>query len=127
MAQLGSDFLWPWPTAYRRFLCWRRALELARDEEARLSGVAGPDLAAAILAALRYSREGASLSAATLGGDEAFVEERIGRLMRPLETGAPQANKGALWLLALAVGVMLAVLVGTEFGERVVQVLLGVA
>jgi Zn-dependent protease with chaperone function len=126
LAQLGSDLLWPWPTAYGRFLHWRRALELARDEEARLNGVAGPDLAAAILAAFRCHREDASLSAATLGGNASFVEERIARLMRPLETEAPQANTSALWLLALAVGVMLAVLLGTEFGERVVGTLLTV-
>ena len=56
LAQLGSDLLWPWPAADARFRCWRRALELARDEEARLNGIAGPDLAAAILAALRLSR-----------------------------------------------------------------------
>jgi hypothetical protein len=126
LAQLGSDFLWPWPTAYRRFLHWRRALELARDEEARLSGVAGPDLAAAILASLRCHRGDASLSAVTLGGDASFVQERIARLMGPLETETQQANKSALWLLALAVGVMLAVLLGTEFGEGVVGTLLTV-
>jgi hypothetical protein len=126
LAQLGSDFLWPWPTAYGRFLHWRQALELARDEEARLSGVAGPDLAAAILASFRCHQGDASLSAATLGGDASFVEERIARLMRPLETEAPQANKSARWLLALAVGIMLAVLLGTEFGERVVGTLLTV-
>jgi len=127
LAQLGSDLLWPWPTAHSRFLCWRGALELARDEEARLSGVAGPDLAAAILASLRFSRGDRSLSAATLGGNESFVEERIARLMRPLETEARQANKSVLWLLALAVGVVLAILLGTELGERVVGSLLAAA
>ncbi|MFI5395270.1 MAG: M56 family metallopeptidase [Candidatus Binatia bacterium] len=125
LAQLGSDLLWPWPTAYSRFLCWRRALELARDEEARLSGIAGPDLAAAILAALRFSQGGVSLSAATLGGDKTFVGERMARLMRPLETDVPHANKSFFWLLALMVGVV-AVVLGTEFGERVVRTLLAV-
>jgi hypothetical protein len=126
LAQLGSDLLWPWPTACWRFVHWRRALELARDEEARASGVAGADLAAAILASFRCSRGGASLSAAALGGDESFVEERIARLMRPLEIERPQVNKNFPWLLALAVGVILAVLLGTEFGERVVGTLLAV-
>ncbi|HEX7409818.1 MAG TPA: M56 family metallopeptidase [Candidatus Binatia bacterium] len=127
LAQLGSDLLWPWPTARSRFLCWRRALELARDEEARLRGIAGPDLAAAILAALRCGRGGGSLSTATLGGDESFVKERITRLMQALETEAPQAKKRSLWLLALAAGVVLAVVLGTEFGERVMRTLLAVA
>ena len=126
LAQLGSDLLWPWPAARARFQCWRRALELARDEEARLSGVAGPDLAAAILAALRFSRRRASLSAAALGGDELLVAERIACLMRPLETEAAQADKRGMWLLALAVGITLAVVLGTEFGERAVRVFLAV-
>jgi Zn-dependent protease with chaperone function len=125
VAQLGSDLLWPWPAAHARFQCWRRALELARDEEARLCGVAGPDLAAAILAALRCSRADASLSAAALGGDEALVAERIARLMRPLETEAPPADERSFWRLALAAGITLAVLLGTEFGERAVRAFLG--
>lgn len=126
LAQLGSDLLWPWPPAYSRFLCWRRALELARDEEARQRGIAGPDLGAAILAALRFSRPGAPLNAATLGGDEALLEERVARLLQPLETEVPQATESALWLLAFAVGVTLALLCGTEFGELAVRSLLAV-
>jgi hypothetical protein len=124
LAQLGSDLLWPWPMAHARFACWRRALELARDEEARRSGIAGPDLAAAILASLRCCREGVPVSVATLRGDESLVEERIARLMRPLETEAPRVRRTALWPLALTVGVALAVLLGREFGERGVRTLL---
>jgi hypothetical protein len=126
LAQLGSDLLWPWPAAYARFLCWRRALELARDEEARLHGVAGADLAAAILATLRCSRGAGRLTAAALGGYESFVEERIARLLRPLASEAPPANKGALWALAVAAGVSLAVLLGSEFGECAVRSFLAV-
>jgi hypothetical protein len=126
LAQLGSDLLWPWPAANARFHCWRQALELARDEEARLGGVAGADLAAAILAALRCSRGGGALSAATLGGDASFVEGRIARLLRPLESDAPPANKSVLCALALAVGISLAVLLGSEFGERAVRSFLAV-
>jgi BlaR1 peptidase M56 len=124
LAQLGSDLLWPWPTAHSRFTCWQRALELARDEEARLSGIAGPDLAAAILASVRFSRQGAWLDAATLGGDAALVADRITRLMRPLETEAPHRNNRARWLFASAVGVTSAVLLGIEFGERAVRTFL---
>jgi hypothetical protein len=126
LAQLGSDLLWPWPAAAARFLCWRRALELARDEEVRLEGIAGPDLAAAILVALRFSRQGAALNAPTLGGDASFVEERIARLMQPLETEAPRAKESALWLVAMTAGVTGAVLLGTEFGERAVRAFLAV-
>lgn len=123
LAQLGSDLLWPWPSAYARFLCWRRALELARDEEARLNGISGADLAAAILGALRFSAASAPLSAATLAGDESFIKERIARLMRPLEATAPHTL--VMWPLALAVGALFAVRLGTAFGERVVRTVLG--
>ncbi|MFI5367056.1 MAG: M56 family metallopeptidase [Candidatus Binatia bacterium] len=124
LAQLGCDLLWPWPMASARFLCWRQALELARDEEARLNGAAGPDLAAAILGALRFSHAGASPSAATLGGDASFVQDRIARLMRPVDAEALPSNRRMLWLCAVAVSVTAAVLLGTEFGERVVRALL---
>jgi len=126
LAQLGSDLLWPWPAAQSRFQYWRRALELARDEEARLNGVAGPDLAAAILASLRLSGDGASMRAAALGGDASLVTDRIARLMQPLERDALQADKRGLWLPVIAIGITLAVLLGSEFGERAVRVLLAV-
>ena len=124
LAQLGSDLLWPWPAAEARFLRWRQALELARDEEARLSGIAGPDLAAAILSSVQLSRSDTSSSAASLSGDASFVKERIARLMQPLEPGTPQVNGSVVWLLGVAFGVLLAALLGTEFGERVVRSLL---
>jgi hypothetical protein len=123
LAQLGSDLLWPWPTASSRFRCWQRALELARDEEARLSGIAGPDLAAAILASIRLSRANASVSA-TLAGDAAVVADRVTRLMRPLETEALAMNTRVLWLAASAAGVTVAVLLGIEFGEPALRTFL---
>jgi hypothetical protein len=126
LAQLGSDLLWPWPTASSRFRCWRRALELARDEEARLSGVAGPDLAAAILASVRFGRANAAVSAATLGGDAAVIADRITRLMRPLETEGIAMNMRVLWLAASAAGMTTAVLLGMEFGERALRTFLAV-
>jgi Zn-dependent protease with chaperone function len=126
LGQLGSDLLWPWPAAAARLRCWRQALELARDDEARLDGVAGPDLAAAILVALRSGQRLASTSAATLGADEYAVGERIARLLRPITTETAYTNDGTPWFLALAVGVLAAMLLGTEFGERAVRTLLAV-
>jgi hypothetical protein len=126
LGQLGGDLLWPWPAAAARLRCWRQALELARDDEARLDGVAGPDLAAAILVALRSPQGLAPTSAATLGADEDAVGERIARLMRPVTAETAQANDGTTWILALAVGVIAAVLLGTEFGERAVRILLAI-
>jgi hypothetical protein len=53
MAQLATDLQWPLPSARRRFLAWRVALELARDDEAVARGVDGGDLAAGLLAVAR--------------------------------------------------------------------------
>ena len=126
LGQLASDVLWPWPAAAARFLRWRRALELARDEEARLRGAAGADLAAAVLAALRFSNGAVSGNAAALGGDQSVVAERIAYLMRPLEAAGPDTSGSRWWWLAAAFGVGTAVLLGSEFGERVVRALFAV-
>ncbi len=126
LAQAATDVLWPWPSARSRLMCWKRALELARDDEARLRGASGPDLAAAILAVLR-ANSGASQAAAMLGGDQAFVQHRVARLLRPLNIVAPQKGRGARWLLAAAAvfALSVAVATGSAFGEHAVRVLLG--
>jgi len=48
LAQLATDLQWPWPQSAHRFRDWLIALEVARDEEARMQGIEGPDIAAAI-------------------------------------------------------------------------------
>src|SRR5258708_22776296 len=50
LAQHAADLQWPWPQAQKRFRLWGLALELARDDDARASGVDGYDLATSILA-----------------------------------------------------------------------------
>ena len=126
LAQLGSDLCYPWPQAAVRFRCWRQALELARDEEARFSGIPGPDLAAAILASLKFHRAAAPVRAASMVGDATFVKDRIARLMQPLEP-AESHGKSAAWVLGVGLAVVLALLFGTAFGERVVRSFLLVA
>lgn len=81
--QLVTDLQWPWPWARQRFTAWRAALEMARDEEARLRGIAGADLAAAIL---RVARAELRPSAhALLAGDaEEVLKERVARLLAPI-------------------------------------------
>src|SRR5436190_2658766 len=53
LAQIATDLQWPSPSARRRFEHWLTSLELARDEEARLDGAAGEDLAAAVVTVAR--------------------------------------------------------------------------
>jgi hypothetical protein len=126
LAQIGTDMLWPWPAAHHRLLRWKRDLEFERDDEARRRGTAGPDLAAAILTAIRMTRTDAPWSAATLGGDEAFLKQRVARLLQPLEPRAPQLNPGVLWwALPEAAAISLAMLMGATFGERAVRALFG--
>jgi hypothetical protein len=125
LAQVGTDLLWPWPAAAARLRCWRAALELARDEEARLRGVEGPDIAAAILMVFRFYPPGTPSTAAALGSDAALLERRIARLMLPLEADTLPPSNGPLRLLVLA-GVILAVLLGSVFGEHAVRTFLAV-
>jgi BlaR1 peptidase M56 len=124
LAQLGSDLLWPWPMAAARLQEWRSALEVARDEEARVSGITGPDLAAAILASLRITRGTVPLSTATLGGDVERIEQRLARLLRPLEAEFPASRAHTVRLLLFAAGMAVAVLLGSAFGEPLVRSLL---
>jgi hypothetical protein len=126
LAQIGTDLLWPWPAAQSRMVCWKQALELARDDEARHDGAAGPDLAAAILTVLRVSGASAPSAAATLGGEEAFLKQRVARLLQPLAADSTRPPRNALWLpIAVLLGITLASLAGTVFGEGAVRVLFG--
>jgi Peptidase family M48 len=120
LAQLGADLLWPSSTAAARLRCWGRALELARDEEVRSVGVAGPDLAAAILGALRLNQASVPAGVATLS-DEAFVKERVARLLQPLETELRRGHKTLALLFVVTVAVLLAVLLGIRYGEGLVR------
>jgi hypothetical protein len=87
LAQLATELLWPAPAATFRLQSWKRALEIARDDEARSRGAAGPDLAAAILASLRSTHAIPQIAAATLT-DETFIKERVMRLLQPLDIEA---------------------------------------
>jgi Zn-dependent protease with chaperone function len=127
LAQIGTDLLWPWPAAGNRQRRWKEALEFARDDEARLGGVAGADLAAAIVAALRLTQSAALPGVATLGADEAFVKQRVARLLQPLGAQAQWRQGSTIWMLLPALGIGLALLAGTTFGEPLVRTLFAVA
>lgn len=120
LAQVASDLQWPWPSAHRRFHDWLAALECARDEEACTAGVVGSDLAAAILAAVRFRSHVGSRSCAHLTGDAAALKERIARLLHPLvpplATARSRLGRTTLFLTA---GILLAMAFGIIFGEKV--------
>jgi BlaR1 peptidase M56 len=124
LAQFATDLQWPWPSAQRRFRAWQAALECARDDEARAAGVDGPDLAAAVLASLRF-HSSVMGRGAQLTGEASTLEERVARLLRPLpqssQDGSPSLERAALLLTP---ALLLAVALGIAFGERILKPLL---
>jgi hypothetical protein len=124
LAQLATDLQWPWPQAEKRFSLWVLALELARDEEARASGVDGSDLATAILASARLGRQAILPANAALIGDPSTLKERISRLLEPLPLD-PRQTHTVTWIAVVAIPVLLgAIGFGSVFGERIVGTLL---
>ena len=122
LAQLATDLQWPFPAPQRRLRDWRRALEMARDQEVRRSGIDGPDLAAGILAVLRIASAVAGV-AATLIDDESSLRERIERLLAPAP--AVGANRRSVMSFALVLsGLGAALIVGMEVGDPLVAALL---
>ncbi len=127
LAQLVTDLQWPWPQARERFRAWIVALELARDEDARAAGADGSDLAAAILAAARLRQHAVMSPVAALIGQESVLKQRLACLLTPL---ADQAEEIRAWWpqpWILAPVLLIAVMLGSEFGEIVVRTLLRIA
>jgi BlaR1 peptidase M56 len=125
--QLMTDLQWPWPQARERFRAWIVALELARDEEARAAGADGSDLASAILAAARLRQHAIVSPVAALIGEQSVLKQRIDCLLNPL---ADQTEEIRVWWpqpWILAPVLLMAVMLGSEFGETVVRTLLRIA
>ena len=124
LAQLATDLQWPWPQAQKRFGLWILALELARDEEARASGIDGSDLATAILASARLGRQAILPANAALIADPSTLKERISRLLEPLPLGPPPTH-AVTWTALVVIPVLLgAIGLGSVFGEQIVRTLL---
>jgi hypothetical protein len=124
IAELATDLQWPWPQAKKRLGLWVVALELARDEEARASGIDGSDLATAILASARLGRQAILPANAALINDPSTLKERISRLLEPLPPEMPRRHT-ATWTALIAIPLLLvAIGFGSVFGERIVGTLL---
>jgi hypothetical protein len=121
LAQVATDLQWPWPQASMRFRQWIVALELARDEEARSTGIPGPDLAAALLASVRLHRQRSPFTIPALTGEPSALEERITRLLNPLlELPEEENPRSHLLPWVLVPGLLLAVALGSVFGKSVI-------
>ena len=137
LAQLLTDLQWPWAASEQRLTAWLDALELARDEEARASGTDGADLAAAVLASVRFLRRipaeersalrGTQLAHARLLG-AGSLKERVARLLAPLHARSSSDHRPirrierlALVLTGALTG---ALLLGLVYGQRIMDPLL---
>jgi Zn-dependent protease with chaperone function len=126
LAQFVTDLQWPRAAARLRFRLWLSALEQARDDEARARGVQGVDLAAAVLASLRYGHC-AERGRALLTGDGDALRERVERLLRPLSTEPYSSGVRGIALLSILLLILAGALaLGITFGGGIVDALLRV-
>lgn len=127
-AQFVTDLQWPWSSAQNRFSSWLQVLELARDDEARAAGVEGADLAAALLGSLRFQAAQRCTGGVGLIGQPEIVQARVARLLRPLpETSAHRITSPTALAALLIITMLLALLLGIVFGERVIGPLLALS
>jgi hypothetical protein len=132
IAQFVTDLQWPWTSAQKRFERWLAALERARDDEARAEGIEGADLAAALVASVRFHRNmtsgGGAGVCARLTGDRSALEERVARLLQPL-AGEPKDRTPTTLQVAFLLSLVLvaAVALGVVYGERFVGTLLALS
>jgi Zn-dependent protease with chaperone function len=132
IAQFVTDLQWPWTSAQKRFERWLAALERARDDEARAEGIEGADLAAALVASVRFHRNmtsgGGAGVCARLTGDRSALEERVARLLQPL-AGEPKDRTPTILQVAflLSLALVVAVALGVVYGERFVGTLLALS
>jgi BlaR1 peptidase M56 len=136
LAQIATDVQWPSPAAARRFATWRRALELARDEEACEQGVEGSDLAAALIEAARLAMvpDARGTAAALFAppargeGDAPAFQDRVFRLLeRGAAGGAPAARSRPAWVAVTLLTTVLAAVtvIGVVYGERIIAAVVG--
>lgn len=123
LGQLAADLQWPLPSARIQLTQWRRALELARDEEARRRGVDGADLAQAILVAAGLQADIAG--GATLLDGNAALELRIRRLLEPLPTVQERSLSERWGLRFLGLAVVGAAVTGAVLGRPFVVSVFG--
>lgn len=118
LAQVVTDLQWPSAAARRRFEHWLTALELARDEEARLAGASGEDLAAAIVTVARMPWR-ARGAVACLTGAETSLVSRVHRLLAPVRADHGRRSRA----LAFAIAALLAagVGIGAAYGDDVLR------
>jgi hypothetical protein len=120
IAQFVTDLQWPWSSAQTRFERWLVALEQARDDEARKEGVDGEDLASALVTSIRFQRERSGGVCAALIDHPSALEERVARLLQPLNSPADTELTLLRATMATAIALIAAAALGAFYGERLV-------
>ena len=120
VAQFVTDLQWPWSSAQRRFETWLAALEHARDDEARAGGIDGADLAAALVASIRFHRDSIAGVCASLIGNRSALEERVARLLQPLDPSRDNTPTTLQVAVLLTLALVTALALGALYGERLV-------
>jgi len=120
VAQFVTDLQWPWSSAQMRFETWLAALEYARDDEARAEGVDGADLAAALVASIRFHCDSSGAICAPLIGNRSALEERVARLLQPLASSNDNMPTILQVAVLLTLALMAAFALGALYGERLV-------
>lgn len=119
LLQIATDLQWPSPSARRRFEHWLSSLELARDEEARLDGASGEDLAAAVVAVARMPRRQLGTVIVGLTGAETSLASRVHRLLEPVP---PDSRRRSIVLPLAVLAVLVAsVVIGATYGDYVLR------
>ncbi|HEY7374305.1 MAG TPA: hypothetical protein VIF57_19235 [Polyangia bacterium] len=121
LAQLVTDAQWPSASARRRLDLWSDALEISRDEEARLGGTRGEDLAAAVIAVAAMDPSPRGHALACLTGAETALLDRVRRLLIPIPVEA--ARPGRAFWAAVVVALVAAVVIGVEHGDSILRAL----
>ncbi len=119
LAQIATDLQWPSPSARSRFEHWLISLELARDEEARLDGAAGEDLAAAVVTVARTPWRPLGAAMVGLTRAETSLASRVNRLLAPVPPDVGRTSV-LLWPAVLAV-LIASVAIGAMFGDYVLR------
>ena len=120
LAQMATDLQWPSLFARRRLEHWLSALELARDEEARMAGAPGADLAAAVVAVAGLNNP-ARRGLVGLTGAEASLSARVHRLLGPPPTSP--LSSSIIAPLGVAVFLMIGLVFGVTHGDSFLRAL----
>jgi beta-lactamase regulating signal transducer with metallopeptidase domain len=124
LAQIVTDLQWPSPRARTRLDTWREWLELACDEAARLDGIDGADLAAALVVAAQQTVASATAMAGMHRSGENLARRIARLLVEPTAELAPSRSKP---LVAAVLGsIVAALLLGVYGGDWAVRLILGV-